>query len=776
MDGEEKNNHLELSEDVPLPKQDQSSNSKTSKLLHDSLKSPSLYKEENVDLLEQISDKKNFGHHALSDVAEQNENLNKAHENNSSLKNMLPLKLPQCLLSNDNVSEEAFSLPPQDMEHSHSENPDNNRTENICDTEKCFEKAKEESSETVTKMNEDVSPDDIPDAIAVFYGERDEIANTGKAEDDLCVDQSEGNNSLEDTTVTENQKDHVDSCLDTVSPTALVLPGKGSEMPEDSAPNSSDAVSCVLNKDIDEAMEINSGVHCEGDDGSALQGSREVNVTACYSDMNAHDKPLSLKESPALTGEDKGLCSEGERGETNSTDLLSKDVDNEQAKRKLTPDRASSISPEKMTVDCKSLEDDMHSVCRQLSPSCLLPQVKLKAVETDPNTEKPNKVNTKQDAKDNLHISDKEIVNTLESDQTSSPSGNSVTKEQIERLETLIPVHEQPGSHRNLETKITPDHSPVAAQTPELVGHVLSEMGPPLPPVLTPLKTPPKAGKPINPKHAIGKLSFPSPMDSSDSPTTPVKFHSTPNSQLLTSPIHPNGAPSSPLQFGSATPKHALPVPGRLPTKPINSSPSASPPQENSMRILGSMYPQMSARAWTLNILKGNVNLGTCSSENGSLPKTTDGQISGFKTISSSSTAFTKTETRGEKRHAMNLSQPKISKCPKLEGSSTCVTGERESSFSLNDGDEAASSSTQETVMNKINTASPSIESGEPAEQDLIVNCLNKIKNQCFDLLPVVQSHLFVGNLPKKPVLRDEEKEVISEICRCSEVSISICC
>lgn len=187
------------------------------------------------------------------------------------------------------------------------------------------------------------------------------------------------------------------------------------------------------------------------------------------------------------------------------------------------------------------------------------------------------------------------------------------------------------------------------------------------------------------------------------------------------------------------------------------------------MRILGSMYPQMSARAWTLNILKGNVNLGMCSSENGSSPKTTDSQISGFKAISSTSTAFTKTETRGEKRRAIHLSQPKISKCPKLEGSSTCVTGKQESSFSLNDGDEAASSSSLETDTNKINTASLSIESGEPAEQDLIVNCLNKIKNQCFDLLPVVQSHLYVGKLPKKPVLRDEEKEVISEICRCSE-------
>ncbi|KAG7261777.1 hypothetical protein CRUP_020665 [Coryphaenoides rupestris] len=311
----------------------------------------------------------------------------------------------------------------------------------------------------------------------------------------------------------------------------------------------------------------------------------------------------------------------------------------------------------------------------------------------------------------------------------------------------------------------------VSVGTPQAMCQVRSKMGPPLPPLLAPLSaTPPKLSKPINPRHAIGKLSFPSPLKAQSSPSAPGQPGACNGSSRFHSPS-PSIVPSSPLQFGSATPKHAVPVPGRLPPPPSPSavsSPSgssSSPSQDNSMRILDTMYPEMSARARTLSILRGNVSLSASPAENGSAAAAQAavlGQMSGFKSGNSSPTAFTKAELKGLKRPAGDLPQPpKSAKCLRLDD---CSRRSAPCSSTLPglDGTKSPDQlSAPKALQNTVD--SQSAEGEAPGPKLVIANSLEKIGSRCFDLLPVIRSHLHVGNMPKEPVLRDEEREVIAE-------------
>ncbi|XP_058251745.1 little elongation complex subunit 1 [Hemibagrus wyckioides] len=316
-----------------------------------------------------------------------------------------------------------------------------------------------------------------------------------------------------------------------------------------------------------------------------------------------------------------------------------------------------------------------------------------------------------------------------------------------------------------------------SSQSPESIGKVLTEMGPPLPPVLLPLTaTPPKFRKHLTPNRPTIQLPtwsstegpFSLKQQSKEQSPDPGLQEEVKSSLSMTTPSPSRGVPSSPLQFGSATPKHALPVPGRLPSSALNSPSPVS--QENSMQILDTMYPELSAQARTLNILRGNVNLGRSANENGASPPSVN-PISGNKTINSSSTAFTKTDQKA-KRIGANVLLPKSAKRLRLD---TCspdparltppvqpVSDDKPSNGVASPKSCPANgpSSNSETARKEGETVDDISDAQSP-----IISAFEKLNNSNFDVLPVIRSHVFLGRISEVPVLRDEEKCVISDFC-----------
>ncbi|XP_050565096.1 little elongation complex subunit 1 isoform X3 [Cygnus atratus] len=367
-----------------------------------------------------------------------------------------------------------------------------------------------------------------------------------------------------------------------------------------------------------------------------------------------------------------------------------------------------------------------------------------------------------------------------------------------------------------LEVKITQpvlanaDTSMPTKCSSETINKIRQEMGPPLPPLLLPLiATPPRAACSMTPvMSSADRSSLLSPLDDLISPLretpvpplmSPLRDTPTVKSALLFSPPSPSEMAvgrrilSSPLKFCTSIPKHALPVPGRFPLCAADGA-AAAAPQENSVKILDTMYPELSARARTLNILKGNIQLNRCAlSDSQSLPGPV-AQIGGFKAIASTSTAFVKTgsnlksdgrqdknvqnqqvvsglSNHLEKRTLLPISMPRSAKRlrldrepPKLESSGTAAIG----------NDQNTSSEIQENFHGKSceisgSAHSSSLEASLPLKKVIDSDCqkvylaLKKIAESCFDLLPVIRSHVYVGNITKIPVMRDEEKEVVSE-------------
>ncbi|NXE81049.1 ICE1 protein, partial [Cochlearius cochlearius] len=343
----------------------------------------------------------------------------------------------------------------------------------------------------------------------------------------------------------------------------------------------------------------------------------------------------------------------------------------------------------------------------------------------------------------------------------------------------------------------------------DTINKIRQEMGPPLPPLLLPLiATPPKAACTMTPvMSSTGRSSLLSPLDDLISPLretpvpplmSPLTDTPTVKSALLFSPPSPSEMAvgrrirSSPLKFCTSIPKHALPVPGRF---PLLAADSAAPgaPQENSVKILDTMYPELSARARTLNILKGNIQLNRCAlSDSRNLPGPV-AQIGGFKAIASTSTAFVKTgsnltsdsskdkdvqnqqlfsssSNNLEKQTLLPVSMPRSAKRLRLD----CEPPKLEPDYIVAIRNTKNTISEMQEAFHDKNCEISDSAHGSSLEASLPVkvidpNCqkvslaLKKIAESCFDLLPVIKGHVYVGNVSKIPVMRDEEKEVVYE-------------
>ncbi|XP_035959982.1 little elongation complex subunit 1 [Halichoerus grypus] len=338
----------------------------------------------------------------------------------------------------------------------------------------------------------------------------------------------------------------------------------------------------------------------------------------------------------------------------------------------------------------------------------------------------------------------------------------------------------------------------------DTLSKIRQEVGPPLPPLLAPLvATPPRTSQPVSPLIATSSPSSPTSPIGQISPLceipVPPMMSPLPEEPGCLSPPCTSPSPStalagervlsSPLQFCAATPKHALPVPGRLPPlAPAHTAVAGAP--ENSVKILDTMYPELSARARTLSILKGSIQLtrgpsADCKSLAGPVSA-----ITGFKAITSTSTAFVKTgggsgsdcsqekprdggarQDAGGKR-TWSASAPRSAKRLRLDsGSPEPETGgaaaEGVSKTLRRNLPQAEGGTTEEEgsllTVSTVSQVPPNPKETVESHDQAIAGALKKIAESSFDLLPVIRSHVYVGNISKKPVMRDQEKEVVYE-------------
>ncbi|MFT7816134.1 little elongation complex subunit 1 isoform X1 [Arapaima gigas] len=465
----------------------------------------------------------------------------------------------------------------------------------------------------------------------------------------------------------------------------------------------------------------------------------------------------------------------------------------------------SELSSEELLLDHKEIPEEKNiagSSCPTSPDSeCFLLPVSIITLSADNKTDQSQ--SDDEVSSDNCSNVNNQVVN----ENGILLSGDSVLvdhcrEDSCQSTNDVTERHEvSPGDEKFSPITSLSDISP-SAKSPGAIKRVRSEMGPPLPPLLLPLNVTPKKPQSFGtPSVKVpSKLSFISPLNevpSGQKEKSPLtdrsdrKFLSLSPSESKCDRII-----SSPLQFCSATPKHAVPVPGRFPTSALGTSSNGT--QENSVKILDTMYPELSARARTLNILRGNVNLSRSTGENPLMATAPVSQISGFKSINLSSTAFTKTGKSSESENGSVKDSVENEKTQEIVSAATAQEVTRKTGANVHLPTSAkrlrlddclpvstsaglhfkphlalAETGPTQPQVSKDSLRTPNNQSGtkQPVDDmatkqsEIISRALTKILSSCFDLLPVIKSHVSIGRISKLPVLRDEEKEVIAEFC-----------
>nr|XP_054504911.1 little elongation complex subunit 1 isoform X7 [Agelaius phoeniceus] len=166
-------------------------------------------------------------------------------------------------------------------------------------------------------------------------------------------------------------------------------------------------------------------------------------------------------------------------------------------------------------------------------------------------------------------------------------------------------------------------------------------------------------------------------------------------------------------------------------------------------------------------------------------------QVGGFKAIASTSTAFLKAGSNLKsdsgkdedkdvqnqqffsnhlgKRTLLQVSMPRSAKRLRLESEPprmepSDVTAVRNTKNTISEMQEAFHGISYEiSDSSQCSNLEESLPVKKDSECQKVSLALKKVAESCFDLLPVIKGHVYVGNISKIPVMRDEEREVVYE-------------
>ncbi|XP_051812900.1 little elongation complex subunit 1 isoform X1 [Acanthochromis polyacanthus] len=266
------------------------------------------------------------------------------------------------------------------------------------------EKVNKDQETTIT-MDVDTNPGDVPDAKTVAPsgaesprgndatvtleggGDMQPVPSSTFVEPvkEATFANPENNSEAENST-------QVSCCLEQGSQDAAAFklqdntesPCKDSEMQE-SAQSSSDGNSSVSNKTHEEKLEIDAPIELLGkEDGNTAQVKGEVDGAASPLKANGDNKPLPPGKSPVLKKKHDESQDDQNSGQPCVENPSKNDANIETINSEILADSRCSPSDSQVTnaVTCQAFKENPHSFCRQLSPTCLLPTVKLLSMES----------------------------------------------------------------------------------------------------------------------------------------------------------------------------------------------------------------------------------------------------------------------------------------------------------------------------------------------------------------------------------------------------------